>query len=69
MAYSYKKPPMYDATLSQKTLNALGFAPIFYFLMSIWLFSNQQVFKNVVPQIKDNYLYPLNEHYFRDLYV
>ena len=40
MAYSYKKPPMYDAELIQKTLSALGYAPIFYFGMSIWLFSN-----------------------------
>ena len=40
MAYSYTKPPMYDASLTQKTLNTLGYAPILYFIMSIWLFSN-----------------------------
>ena len=67
MAYSYKKPPMYDTELIQKTLYVVGIAPIFYFAMSIWLFSNQQVFKNVVPEIKDNYLYPLQQHTFGDL--
>lgn len=41
MAYSYRKPPMYDNSLSEKTLTALGFAPVLYFIMSIWLFSNQ----------------------------
>ena len=59
MAYSYKKPPMYDASLSQKTLDTLGLAPILYFVMSIWLFSNQQVFKNLVPVIDSEVLYPL----------
>lgn len=67
MAYSYKKPPMYDTDLIQKTLDVIGMAPVFYFAMSIWLFSNQQVFKNVVPEIKDNYLYPLQQHTFGDL--
>lgn len=41
MAYSYRKPPMYDNSLSEKTLRALGWAPVLYFIMSIWLFSNQ----------------------------
>lgn len=67
MAYSYRKPPMYENSLNEKTLYALGYAPLLYFVMSAWLFSNQQVFKNVVPQILDNYLYPLNEHQFGDL--
>ena len=40
MAYSYTKPPMYDSRLSQQVLKALGYAPIFYALMSAWIFSN-----------------------------
>merc|ERR1719350_2553866 len=40
MAYSYKKPPMYDTELIQRTIDALAYAPVFYFGMSIWLFSN-----------------------------
>lgn len=51
MAYSYQKPPMYDSSLSQKTLDLLRYAPILYIIMATWLFSNQQVFKNVVPVI------------------
>lgn len=64
MAYSYKKPPMFDASLSQKTLEMLGYAPILYFVMSIWLFSNQQVFRNSVPHIHNDVLYPLQDHTF-----
>jgi len=41
MAYSYVKPPSYDSSLSQDTLTALGYAPLLYAIMSIWLFSNQ----------------------------
>ena len=41
MAYSYVKPPSYDSSLSQQTLTALGYAPLLYAIMSIWLFSNQ----------------------------
>ena len=68
MAYSYQKPPMYDSSLSQNTLDSLGFAPFFYVIMATWLYSNQQVFHNVVPVIKDNYLYPLQEHTFASLF-
>ena len=67
MAYSYQKPPMYDSTLSQSTLDLLTYAPILYLIMAAWLFSNQQVFKNVIPEIAGNYLYPLNNHQFSDL--
>ena len=58
---------MYDSSLSQKTLDLLMYAPILYMIMATWLFSNQQVFRNVVPEIKDNYLYPLTQHQFTDL--
>ena len=68
MAYSYTKPPMYDSRLSQHTLNSLGKAPIFYALYSMWLFSNQQVFRNVIPEINSFDLYPLSQHHFKDLF-
>ena len=62
MAYSYTKPPMYDHRLSQHTLRALAYAPVFYALYAAWLFSNQQVFRNLVPEINDFKLYPLQGH-------
>ena len=64
MAYSYVKPPTYDSRLSQDTLTFLNYAPILYVIMSIWLFSNQQVFQNVAPISTDGYLFPLQEHTF-----
>lgn len=64
MAYSYQKPPMYDSSLSQHTLSALGYAPILYCLSAAWIFSNQQVFRDVVPTITGEFLYPLQEHQF-----
>jgi len=40
MAYQYRKPPMYDSRLSQNTLDALSYAPIFYSVYASWIFSN-----------------------------
>ena len=42
--------------------------PIFYALYSMWLFSNQQVFRNVIPTIDSFDLYPLSQHQFKDLF-
>ena len=49
MAYFYRKPPMYDNKLNNNTLFLLRLGPVIYCLMATWLFSNQQVFRNVVP--------------------
>ena len=49
MAYFYRKPPMYDNKLNNNTLFLLRIGPVIYCLMATWLFSNQQVFRNVVP--------------------
>ena len=68
MAYSYTKPPMYDSGLTQTTLNALSLAPILYALQGMWVFSNQQVFKNEVPVISNFDLYPLQGHKFSELF-
>ena len=46
MAYSYKKPPMYDNKVSAFALRTMVFAPIFYATTASWLFSNQQVFRD-----------------------
>ena len=59
MAYSYQKPPMYDSRLTQHTLNYLRMAPYFYAVYAAWLFSNQQVFRNTVPEREGFNLYPL----------
>ena len=56
LAYFYRKPPMFDSSLNMKTLSLLRQAPIFYTIMSIWLFSNQQVFRNVFTNISNDSL-------------
>jgi len=59
MAYSYQKPPMYDSRLTAHTLYYLRLAPVMYGIYSVWLFSNQQVFKNHVSPIVSFALYPM----------
>ena len=59
MAYSYTKPPMYDSRLTAHTLYYLRYAPIMYAVYGIWLFSNQQVFRNTVSPIVNFNLYPI----------
>ena len=55
---------MYDSRLSHHTLNALGYAPIMYAWTAAWIFSNQQVFRDVVPIITGENIYPLAQHKF-----
>ena len=44
LAYSYRKPPMYDDTMNAAALNLLMLSPIGYILSSAYMYSNQQVF-------------------------
>ena len=44
MAYSYQKPPNYDATLNRTALEILYRTPLLYMFSAAWLYSNQQVF-------------------------
>ena len=69
MAYSYKKPPMYDSRLTAHTLKSLNYAVYFYAGSAAWLFSNQQVFRNKVPEIDGFTLYPLQGHHIVDLFT
>ena len=63
MAYSYKKPPMYDNQVTLFTLKALRFAPILYAITASWAFSNQQVFRNSVVLNDTKNLYPYSGHH------
>ena len=40
-AYSYQKSAKFDAVITDVVNRILYFAPIFYFWMSAWLYSNQ----------------------------
>ena len=40
MAYSYRKPPMYDDKLSETLLRYLRFAPFLHYGCALWAYSN-----------------------------
>ena len=40
MAYSYRKPPMYDCEITDQILRYLFFASTFYVIVATWVFSN-----------------------------
>jgi len=60
---------MYDSRLTDHTLYYLHFAPVLYALYGCWLFSNQQVFQNVVSPITSYNLFPLQQHNTTDLFT
>ena len=54
---------MYDNQITEYALNELRYAPIFYVLVSVWAFSNQQVFRDLVIPITTVNFYPYSGHY------
>lgn len=50
-------------------MKALTYAPILYSIYATWLFSNQQVFMNVVPLVEGPYVNPLQGHTFSQLFT
>jgi hypothetical protein len=49
--YYYKRPPMYDADMSNQCMTLLFYAPLFYFSFGYWYASNNQLLSN-------EFLYP-----------
>jgi hypothetical protein len=39
--YSYRRPPMYDETLSEMVLDMLFYVPVFYLAFGYWMCSNK----------------------------
>ena len=62
MAYSYRKPPMYDDKLSKVLLQTIRLAPILHCLVAIHAYSNQQVFQNAVYPLKGVDMNPEPHH-------
>ena len=58
MFYSYRKPPVYDTTLTEATIKSLYPATVLCLLVSSWIFSNQQVFVNNAVPLNKKYVYP-----------
>lgn len=48
LAYSYKRPPMFDEKLNEAAVHILVFAPFLYLLVGFWMFNNIQIFRNDV---------------------
>jgi len=48
LAYSYRKPPMYDDVLNKSALSILKVAPVFMMLFGYWAMGNKQIFRNFV---------------------
>ena len=40
LAYSYKKPPMFDKSLNKVAINILTMAPFLYCTFGFWMFNN-----------------------------
>lgn len=40
LAYSYRKPPMFDQTLNRLAIKLLLFAPLLYFSFGFWMYNN-----------------------------
>ena len=58
MAYSYRKPPMLDNSMNSSAIWLMKFGPWLYCFFSLWLFSNQAVFKNHTPILTGHYAVP-----------
>lgn len=69
MAYSYRKPPMYDSALNHISLQLLMWAPIFYSLTAMSLYSNQNIFSNEVQPKIGNVINPDSDHSIWDAFT
>ncbi|CDW77052.1 UNKNOWN [Stylonychia lemnae] len=52
VAYSYRQPPMFDATLNRQVLRILLYAPLLYCTVGYWMFNNIQIFSTEVQLMK-----------------
>ena len=62
MAYSYRKPVMYDSEINRNCLRMLSLGPIVYIFSAAWTFSNPQVFFGDVIFDVDENLYASTNH-------
>ena len=63
MAYVYQKPPMYGEEINTLALRLLAVAPLFYILNTLWVLSNQQVFRGLNVENKTNKLFSIQDHH------
>ena len=44
--YAYKRPPMYNETLSEMVIRIMQLAPVFYVMFGYWMCSSKQLLSN-----------------------
>ena len=54
LAYYFRQPPMYDASLNQRAIDLLQRAPFAMFFLSYWAFGNRQSFFNESEQVNNH---------------
>ena len=40
LAFSYRKPPMFDSRLNDQAIYILSFAPLFFCTVGFWMYDN-----------------------------
>lgn len=48
LAYSYRRPPMFDDVLNKSAIETLKIAPLFMMMFGYWIMGNRQIFYNHV---------------------
>ena len=51
LAYTYEMPPSMNDRLSKYTLRMMSFSPLLFIMNGFWMYSNQQIFGNIVSSI------------------
>ena len=69
MAYSYRKPVMYDSQINRNCLKMLSFGPVVYVFSAAWTFSNQQVFFGDVVFDTTQLLFQSTNHTAKQLWT
>lgn len=69
MAYSNRIPPMFTTEANQATMKILLGAPMLYFAVGAWMFSNQQIFENSVVVNDTSDLFPNSDHTFAQFFT
>ena len=63
IAYSYRKPPMFNSKANQRVLETMWWAPMLYCINGAWTFSNQQLFRNKVHMNEGHYVFVDTDHH------
>jgi len=63
LAYYFRQPPMFDASLNQRAIDLLQRAPFAMFILAYWSFGNRQSFFNEPLIIYDHASSPANTNH------